>query len=294
METLITVFTPTYNREKHLTDCYNSLVNQTSQNFIWQIIDDGSTDGTEELVQKFVEEGRIRIHYKKKPNGGKASTINLSLEITDTPLWVTLDSDDYFLDNAIETIAKHYKIIENQDDVCGMFGLRANPDGTPMQNKNIPESIDYTTQSQVRYDLGIPPEYIHVYKTEIARNYKYPIINGEKYMPLSYVFDQIDQKYKYKVLHEPLMVCEYQSDGITKNKRKLVIKNPIGYKLYKRQSMHLAPNLKEKIKAAITYNSACIIGGYKGCISESPYKLLTIATFPLGLLEYILRYAKVK
>ena len=55
MKTL-TVFTPTYNREKTLTRAFDSLMKQTSKDFEWLIIDDGSTDNTEELVESFVKQ----------------------------------------------------------------------------------------------------------------------------------------------------------------------------------------------------------------------------------------------
>ena len=100
---LITVFTPTYNRENTLRRCYESLIMQTSKNFVWQIIDDGSSDGTEELIHNFIADEKIEIMYIKKQNGGKVSAINKSLEITKTELWICLDSDDYFFPDAIAT-----------------------------------------------------------------------------------------------------------------------------------------------------------------------------------------------
>lgn len=293
MKPFITVFTPTYNRKENLEKCYDSLIKQTNKNFIWQIIDDGSTDDTEDLVKNWQSEKIIEIIYMKKNNGGKASCINLSLENTHTQLWVCLDSDDYFIGNAIERINDGFQKIKKNNEVCGMFALRSQQDGSPMQNKSIPLDIEFTTQSYIRYNLKIPPEYVHVFKTEIIKNYKYPIIENERFMPLSYVFDQIDKSYKYKVLHEPIMVCEYQSDGMTKNKRKLIKENPIGYRIYKRQAMLLAPSTKEKIKAAITYNTACILAKSRGNVRHTPYKLLTIICFPFGLIDYILRYSRI-
>ncbi len=132
---LITVFTPTYNRKDTLKECYESLLKQRNKNFRWQIIDDGSTDGTEKLVDEWIGEKLIDIDYIKKRNGGKASAINFSLNNCDTLLWFCLDSDDYLFSDAIDIIVDNYKRIENNDDLCGMFGLRSNPDGSPMQNK---------------------------------------------------------------------------------------------------------------------------------------------------------------
>ena len=52
----LTVFTPTYNRAYILSKCYDSLVKQTNNDFIWMIVDDGSTDNTKELIDSYIKE----------------------------------------------------------------------------------------------------------------------------------------------------------------------------------------------------------------------------------------------
>ncbi len=288
---LITVFTPTYNRASMLCKCYDSLVRQKSNNFIWQIIDDGSTDNTEDVVKQFIDEGKIEITYIKKENGGKISAINRSLELTKTSLWVCLDSDDYFFETAIETFERLYPLIEHNKKICGLFSLRSNTDGTPMQGSIIPHNVVYETQFNIRYKFHIEPEYVQVYKSEVINNYRYPSFPGEKYVPLSYIQDQIDQDYKFLIFNEPSMVCEYQNDGITKNQKKLVKKNPRGYTAFKKQQIEIAPNLLFKIKACITYDTGCILSGnVRDIFIQSPAKILTTFLAPLGFFDYFLRY----
>ena len=65
----ITVFTPTYNRAYTLRRLYESLRKQTQYDFEWLIVDDGSTDNTESLVQEFIRENSLfNIRYVKKEN----------------------------------------------------------------------------------------------------------------------------------------------------------------------------------------------------------------------------------
>ena len=68
---MITIFTPTYNRKDILNRAYESLKKQTNKNFIWLIIDDGSTDNTEEMIENWKQENKIKISYKKQQNMGK-------------------------------------------------------------------------------------------------------------------------------------------------------------------------------------------------------------------------------
>lgn len=290
---LITVFTPTYNRENTLRRCYESLIMQTSKNFVWQIIDDGSSDGTEELIHNFIADEKIEIMYIKKQNGGKVSAINKSLEITKTELWICLDSDDYFFPDAIATYEKLYPEIRNKKNICGLFSVRSNPDKSPMQGYDIPENILYDTQFNLRYKYKIAPEYVQVYKTKIISKYRFPIFDGEKYIPLSYMQDQIDQCYKFFVFHEPTMVCEYQENGITHNQKRLVKNNPKGYTEFKRQQIIFSPNLVFKIKACITYDTGCILSNEIKKIFLSPCISLTMICFPIAILDYQLRYKKI-
>lgn len=77
MKTL-TIFTPTYNRGYILGNAYESLKKQTNKDFIWLIVDDGSTDNTEDIVEKWIEENTIEIRYIKKENGGKHTAYNVA------------------------------------------------------------------------------------------------------------------------------------------------------------------------------------------------------------------------
>ena len=67
----LTVFTPTYNRAHMLTSLYESLKNQTDKDFLWLIVDDGSSDSTCDLVKTFIDENEILIKYVKQENRGK-------------------------------------------------------------------------------------------------------------------------------------------------------------------------------------------------------------------------------
>lgn len=72
----ITVFTPTYNRANKLMRVYQSLLSQRIFNFEWLIIDDGSTDETENVVAVFLKNKKFSVRYKKKGNGGKHTAYN--------------------------------------------------------------------------------------------------------------------------------------------------------------------------------------------------------------------------
>ena len=91
---MITILTPTYNRGNELRNLYESLKRQISKNFIWYIVDDGSTDGTEDIVKEFEFENLMSIRYDKKENGGKHTALNYGIQRIETALTMVVDSDD--------------------------------------------------------------------------------------------------------------------------------------------------------------------------------------------------------
>jgi len=296
-ECLLTIFTPTYNRIKHLSLCYKSLINQTNQDFIWQIIDDGSTDDTEETINKWISENKINIEYFKKNNGGKVSAINESLKISYTKLWVCLDSDDYFVNTAVEAIFSKYELIKGKEDICGIFALRSDKELQPMNKKKLPKNLLFENQFNIRYKYKIEPEYVQIYKFDIIKNYPYPIFENERFTPLSYVQNLIDQKYKFLLVSEPLMVCEYIDDGITKNHKKLVLNNPKSNMLFAKQMISLSNNIFVKLKYILIYNMCHynIIYENHSFIDESLIikNKLIFLIYPLGIILYIIYSNKI-
>src|SRR5690606_34182947 len=118
----ITVFTTTYNRAYILPQLYESLLQQTSNDFVWLIIDDGSSDNTKKIVQKWIEEDRLEITYVYKENGGMHTGHNVAYSHISTELNICIDSDDYMPQNAVEIIVEFWRA--HQDErYAGILGL---------------------------------------------------------------------------------------------------------------------------------------------------------------------------
>lgn len=292
MKADLTIFTPTYNRANLLRRCYESLLRQTCKDFVWQIIDDGSVDNTKDIVKYFIAEDKIKIYYEYKTNRGKVSAINRSMEITSSKYWLCLDSDDYLFPEAVNIIYEKMKYIENNKNICGIISLRCNSEKKPMQGKTLPINIEFATQYEIRYKYGIDPEYAQVYKTEIIKKYVYPLASNEKYMPLSYVPDQLDQKYKLLLVRDAIMACEYQPGGITDTQKKLAANNPESVKKFTLQRMQYNGEFVYRIKNIITYDVMCIITRDRNFLNKSSSPWLSFILFPFAILDYIIRYRR--
>ena len=77
---MITIFTPTYNRGYTLERLYESLCRQTRKDFEWVVVDDGSTDNTKQMVDRWRRTNRFPIRYIYQENRGKPSAHNLGAE----------------------------------------------------------------------------------------------------------------------------------------------------------------------------------------------------------------------
>lgn len=95
----VSILIPTYNRAKYIGECLDSLLAQTIPALEIIVIDDGSEDGTAELVGTYGE----RVRYLRKENGGKSTAVNVGLEEARGDFIWIFDDDDVALPDAIET-----------------------------------------------------------------------------------------------------------------------------------------------------------------------------------------------
>lgn len=291
---LLTVATPTYNRAHTLPACYESLCGQSDKRFIWLVIDDGSTDQTENLVAQWIQEGKIRIEYIKKPNGGKASALNVGIEHLKTEYAVCLDSDDVFFPTTIENASKELEAIKNCEKYCGILALRHKPDGAVMGNQEIPPEYDEIKAEDIFLRLRLRTELICFYKVSVLKQYRFPEFAGEKFVSPAWMQYEITQRYSFKVSRSKLCQCEYYSDGLTRNKRKVIKRNPKGYTCVKRYSFDLSPTLGQKIKHGIMYDCGCIIAKDREMIKNVKHKILAILLLVPAFVVFLMRFKNEK
>ncbi|WP_298787498.1 glycosyltransferase family A protein [uncultured Marinococcus sp.] len=283
MQTL-TVFTPTYNRAYTLKKCYESLTRQTSQDFKWLIIDDGSNDNTEDLIQSWIKENKIEIKYVYQKNAGMHAAHNTAHKLIKTELCVCCDSDDYLADEAVRKIVSTWKN-KGGNKHSGIIGLDANPNDEI--NAELPPKLKETTLYDLRYKYKIRGDFKLVYRTDLMKKEYYPINSGENYLPIGYKYFKIDKDFKMITLDEILCYVEYLPDGGTNNKMKLYEKAPKGFAHYRKEVMKVAPDFSVRLREAIHYVSSSILSKNKRYIHESPKKLETVLATPAGLALFI-------
>lgn len=278
---LLTVFTPTYNRAHTLHRTYESLCNQDCKDFIWLIIDDGSTDHTDDLVKSLQQKDNgFEIQYIYKENGGMHTAHNTAYENIYTELNVCIDSDDKMAPGAVRMIVDTWEKVKDKN-YAGMIALDTDFSGNII-GKGFPDGMNETTLGGY-YASGGSGDKKLIYRTDVINSVPpYPVFPEEKYVGLVYKYTLIDQKYKLYVLNDVVCEVEYQTDGSSGTMWIQYLKNPKGFAFLRKVAMRYPTGKKRLVVDCIHYCSSSQISKNRNYIRESPRKMLTVLCTPLG------------
>ena len=252
MKYLFSVFTPTFNRANTIGRVYEHLCKQTLHNFEWIIVDDGSVDNTEEIVRKWINENKISIVYIKQKNGGKHRAFNRAVQIAQGEIFICLDSDDYYVETALEIIYSYH--LKHKDNPllagfsCNSLDLHGNLIGTSLPvDELIISHYDLYNSLSVKGDKGL------IYYTHILKKYPFPEFKNEFFVTEALVLNRISLRYKICCIKQNLGIIDYQNDGLSSKYRCLCLRNPNGYALYINERNYFKLSFKNYVINAASY-----------------------------------------
>ena len=280
----VTVLTPTFNRGG-LQSLWDSLQKQTVKDFEWLVVDDGSTDGTKNLITKLQEKSDFPIRYIYKSNGGKHTALNVGIQTICSELTFIVDSDDCVTDDAVESILKIHKKYRSQNNICGYAFLRAFPDGKVNGKKfDVDEEIGSYIDVRVNgNDTGA--DKAEVFKTHCLKEFPFPEYPNEKFLGEDLVWVRMARKYEMVHINKAIYVGNYLEDGLTNNRRKHNIASPIGCMHRAEEFMESDLKTRYRIKGGLQYIVYGRFAGVKICdlIRKSRHKVLATVCTPGGL-----------
>ena len=282
---ILTVFTPAYNRADLLTRCYESMCKQTNKNFIWMIVDDGSTDNTREISESWVKNTKdFQVIYIYKENGGLHTAYNTAIANIDTELCVCIDSDDFMPDNAVGLILDFWKK-NGSDKYAGIVGLDFNMDGNVIGDM-LPDikSVNLIGLFTGKYNI-VNGDRTNVVRTELYKKYApMKVFKGEKNFNPHYMHLQISEEYDFLVLNENLRFVDYQETGMSNSMLKQYRSSPNSFAEIRKLYLSFKDtSLKIKIKHSIHLASSCILAKKTmSSVKDNPYKLLSVIALPFG------------
>lgn len=284
----VTVLTPTFNRERVLRSLWDSLQKQTVKDFEWLVVDDGSTDGTKNLITQLQEKSDFPIRYIYKSNGGKHTALNVGIQTICSELTFIVDSDDCVTDDAVESILKIHKKYRSQNNICGYAFLRAFPDGKVNGKKfDVDEKIGSYIDVRVNGD-DTGADKAEVFKTHCLKEFPFPEYPNEKFLGEDLVWVRMARKYEMVHINKAIYVGNYLEDGLTNNRRKHNIASPVGCMHRAEEFMESDLKTRYRIKGGLQY---IVYGRFAGVkvvdlIRKSRHKILATVCIPGGLLLY--------
>lgn len=204
---VFTVFTPTYNRAATLPRVYESLQLQTFRDFEWLIVDDGSTDNTREIVEKWQAEANFPIRYIYQTNQGKPTATNRGVSDAAGELFLTLDSDDSCLPEALARLRYHWESIpaDQRGNFSAVTALCKDQNGR-LSGKKFPQDVMDSDSAEMYLKGNITGEKWGFQRTDVLREFPFPTIPGKKFVPESIVWMALSRKYKTRFVNEVLRI----------------------------------------------------------------------------------------
>lgn len=282
----ITILTPTFNRSNLLKRTYDSLKAQSRKNFVWMIVDDGSSDNTSKLVNQWIDEGELRIEYMWQENKGKHIAHNLGILSVKTDLVLLhLDSDDWLIPNAIEIIYNYWKL-EFSDQSVGIVFCNHDENGqnlTIMHHYNDLRNNSYSLKYAIakRWLCG---EATFVLRTNYAKQYLFPAYENENFCTESIIWVQMDMPFIWS--NKSLYVREYQQAGLTNRKWNLLANNPYSFMIAFNMRSELYYNFLFQLTNAILYTLMSVFLKNKNFILEARRPILVALLLPASLCVY--------
>lgn len=282
----LAILTPTFNRGGVLRNLYESLKRQTCKDFEWIIVDDGSSDNTQDIVKKWIAEDEICVRYLYKENGGKHTALNFAIKQMESKLTFIVDSDDILTDDAVETILRYHRRYEDETNLCGYAFLRAYPDGKINGKEFIPdEKVASYIDARINSDDTMADK-AEVFKTACLKEFPFPEYPGERFLGEDIVWVRMARKYMMVHINKAIYIGNYLEDGLTKNRRLNNIKSPVGCMNRAKEFMMPDIDKKHRMKATLQH---IIYGKFanvsvSAIIGDSPDKKLTLICLVPGLI----------
>jgi glycosyltransferase involved in cell wall biosynthesis len=152
----VSIIVPVYNVENYLAKCLDSLINQTQQNIEILVVNDGSKDNSEQIIQNYAQKYPEKIKSFIKENGGLSDARNFGIDRATGDYIGFVDSDDYVTPTMFEEMVNLAEKYQSKMVICNIQKVDQNGNVTQKltQIPNMPEKIDLEKNFSVFSDLS--------------------------------------------------------------------------------------------------------------------------------------------
>ncbi len=262
---IFSILIPCYNVSKYIEKCLESVIYQTYTNWEILLIDDGSTDGTVEIIKYYAEkEKRIRAFYQKE-NQGVSAIRNLLLKESTGDFIIFLDSDDWWKDkNSLEKIATGL-VNSNADIIAFPYNIVRQTGSTARRDNNtqlLRESEIYTGKEYLKTVLGQKAVY-QWYPFLYAFRKQLWVENNIEFNPKTYALEDAEVLYrvilcasKLTVMHDPIYQYRIEREGKLTQTSEQFLNSMIDFSV-KNIKKVMKMDIEQELKVLLCDNFSC-------------------------------------
>ena len=207
----VSVIVPVYNVEKYIKECLESLVNQTLKNIEIIVVNDGSPDNSQSIIDEYAKKYPEKIKSYIKKNGGLSDARNYGIEKANGEYIAFVDSDD-FVD--VTMFEKMYNLAKNNNCLVSVCNLVKYHEKT-----NSFKTNNFINKNEV-IDITEVPNYISkcrsfawnkIYKKELFDDFKFP--KGQVYEDSAIIYNILFEAKKIFITNEALYFYRINREG---------------------------------------------------------------------------------
>ena len=209
----ITVVTPVFNRRQTIVRTMESVKNQTFKDIEYIIVDDGSTEVVDDLVNTFMESVDFPVMFVKKTNGGVHTARNIGHQYARGKLTICIDSDDELLPNACETFYKvWFSIPENKRMNYWQIKAQCVDQNGKLVSALFPDNINEISNEKARKNFSMARgEQLSCRVTKVMRENQFPEIDGVTFVSENIRWIPLEREYSSWGINDVLRI--YHTEG---------------------------------------------------------------------------------
>ena len=209
----VTVVTPVYNREDTILRAMQSVERQSYKDMEYIVVNDGSTDSTEEIIIDFLHKTTMPMLYVKKDNGGVHTARNLGIKLARGEMYMCNDSDDESLPNAVETFVNAWKMIpKEQRNLYFEIKARCINEAGEEVGPRFPEDINIREWVEVKqYYESILAENVGFRRIDIMKANPWPEPENVTFVGEDFVWKKLRMQYRTWLINDIVQV--YHTEG---------------------------------------------------------------------------------
>jgi glycosyltransferase involved in cell wall biosynthesis len=287
----ISVLTAAYQRAGTLPRLFRSLAEQTLRDFEWVVVDDGSIDGTGELVDSLRAEADFPIVYEWQENQGKHAAVNRAVELAGGELCAIIDSDDWYVPDALERMLSAWESIpaERREGFADVEGVRVDPDGALVCD-TYPEDVFDSDAFELIALHGVYGDKIGMFRRDVLAQFPFPEDAGWHVTP-ALVWNRIAARYDTRYVNEIWAYTDYRSGGLTDRETELRLRFPASQLGYWREYAAMPKRMRRRSRLRAHANCVrywLLEGvGPRRQLAFTPSRAWTALAWPAGFFLYM-------